>query len=130
MPSVALIAAFAGLTSLAAASPVEIEKRAGAFRVDQVQTGHSVRVGPAALQKVYQKYSKAVPTKVSAAAAAAAAAASGSVQASPEQYDAEYLCPVSVGGTTLNLDFDTGSADLYVDQYLYDAIQLQLLLTW
>ncbi|KAF2100754.1 aspartyl protease [Rhizodiscina lignyota] len=102
MPSIASIAAFAGFASLAIASPIELQKRAGAFRVDQVESG----------KRVYQKYSKTVPTKVSAAAAAAAA--SGSVEASPEQYDAEYLCPVSVGGTTLNLDFDTGSADLWV----------------
>lgn len=29
-----------------------------------------------------------------------------------QQYDSEYLCPVTVGGQTLNLDFDTGSSDL------------------
>jgi aspergillopepsin I len=28
------------------------------------------------------------------------------------QYDSEYLCPVTVGSQTLNLDFDTGSSDL------------------
>jgi hypothetical protein len=28
------------------------------------------------------------------------------------QYDSEYLCPVTVGGQMLNLDFDTGSSDL------------------
>jgi len=44
----------------------------------------------------------------------AAAAAQGSVAATPEQYDSEYLCPVGIGGQTLNLDFDIGSADLYV----------------
>jgi aspergillopepsin I len=38
----------------------------------------------------------------------------GTVAASPDQYDAEYLCPVTIGSTTLNLDFDTGSADLWV----------------
>ena len=26
--------------------------------------------------------------------------------------DSEYLCPVTIGGQTLNLDFDTGSSDL------------------
>lgn len=36
------------------------------------------------------------------------------VTASPESNDAEYLVPVSIGGQTLNLDFDTGSADLWV----------------
>lgn len=107
MPSITSIAAFAGLASLAFASP--IEKRTGAFRVDQVKkSGTVTRNGAVALQKVYQKYSKVVPSNV----VAAAAAATGSVAANPEQYDAEYLCPVNVGGTLMNLDFDTGSADL------------------
>jgi hypothetical protein len=110
MPSVTAFATFAGLASLAFASPVEkLEKRSGAFRLDQVATGAVVKNGAVALQKVLQKYNKAVPTSV---ASAAAAAVSGSVAADPEQYDSEYLCPVNVGGTLMNLDFDTGSADL------------------
>ena len=38
----------------------------------------------------------------------------GEVTASPEKYESEYLSPVSIGGQTLNLNFDTGSADLWV----------------
>jgi len=39
---------------------------------------------------------------------------SGEVAATPEQGESEYLEKVTVGGQSLNLDFDTGSADLYV----------------
>ncbi|KAI9844603.1 MAG: hypothetical protein M1837_005455 [Sclerophora amabilis] len=38
----------------------------------------------------------------------------GAVSASPEPNDAEYLSPVTIGGQELNLNFDTGSADLWV----------------
>jgi len=68
--------------------------------------------GPLAMMKTYEKYAVVgaqAPTEV---VDAAAAAQSGEVTATPEQYDQSYLCPVTVGASTLNLDFDTGSADL------------------
>ncbi|KAJ5676225.1 hypothetical protein N7462_009122, partial [Penicillium macrosclerotiorum] len=37
---------------------------------------------------------------------------SGGSPAIPLIYDVEYLCPVTAGGQTLYLDFDTGSAEL------------------
>lgn len=38
----------------------------------------------------------------------------GMVTATPEQGDVEYLAPVTIGGQTMNMDFDSGSSDLWV----------------
>ncbi|KAG8419602.1 hypothetical protein J3458_004458 [Metarhizium acridum] len=38
----------------------------------------------------------------------------GSTVADPERNDAEFISPVKIGGQTINLDFDTGSSDLWV----------------
>lgn len=46
------------------------------------------------------------------AAATANKNQTGTVMATPEQNAALFLSPVSIGGQTLNLDFDSGSSDL------------------
>lgn len=102
------LGAASALFSLISAVPVDLEKRGAAFRLDQTVQKPFILSGPSAMAKTYAKYGQAVPAVV----AAAAANNDGTVTASPEEYDAEYLCPVTVGGTTLNLDFDTGSSDL------------------
>lgn len=38
----------------------------------------------------------------------------GKVTATPSEYHEQYICPVTIGGQTLNLDFDSGSSDLWV----------------
>jgi hypothetical protein len=97
--------ASATLLSMAAASP--LEKR-GSFSVTQVPNPKFVANGPAAYASAFQKHNKPMPHDL-----AVAIGNDGSVTATPEdQYDREYLCPVSIDGQTLNLQFDTGSSDL------------------
>ena len=56
----------------------------------------------------------AVVAPVNEKLAAASGSGTGEVTATPEAHNAEYLCPVTIGGQTLNLDVDTGSSDLWV----------------
>jgi len=114
MHNLFLSAALVASATLSLAAPADIPGKK-AFSVQQKPHGTVLRNGPIQLNKAYQKYAKVgavAPTEV--AAAAAAASQTGSVKATPEQYDQAYLCPVTIGGKTLNLDFDTGSADLWV----------------
>ncbi|CAF9918929.1 MAG: Type I transmembrane sorting receptor [Alectoria fallacina] len=104
------LGAASALISLVSAVPLDLEKRGVAFRLDQTVQKPFILSGPALMAKTYAKYGKAIPPVI----AAAAANNDGTVTATPEEYDAEYLCPVSIGGQTLNLDFDTGSSDLWV----------------
>ncbi len=111
MHFISKVGAASALISLASAIPADyspVEKRGVTFTVDQSVPKPHILSGPAAMAKVYGKFKKEAPADVKAAAANN----DGTVTANPEQYDSEYLCPVSVGGQTLNLDFDTGSSDL------------------
>ncbi len=47
-------------------------------------------------------------------AVSAATNGSGMVTATPVDGDLEYLAPISIGGQTIVMDFDTGSSDLWV----------------
>ena len=120
------VAAASAFASIVAAAPYPIiSKRssnvtgAAKFTVPQGPPklqGKKI-AGPIALARVYGKYVRIganAPAKVNAAASKAAGTNDGTVVASPEQYDQAYLESVTVGGQTLNLDFDTGSSDLYV----------------
>jgi len=107
MPSFTSAVLALAIASLASATPIRRAATKAAFTVEQ-SVPKPFLPGAAQLMRAYQKFGVDVPASV------AAAASDGSVTATPEQYDSEYLCPVTIGGQTLNLDFDTGSADLWV----------------
>jgi len=124
MPSFFSTAIAAGLVSMAAAAAIPVQTQAppkpvvgATFSIEQVSVGQALVAPPAvAMLKTYAKFKKAnqAPAKVKSAAAVQATGQTGSASAIPESYDESYLTPVTVGGQTLNLDFDTGSSDLWV----------------
>ena len=109
-------------------------KRDGSYsKVFRQAIAPNQRNGVMSLDRTYRKYGIASPQALSDLATqqknaiasgsatitnekvtASAGTGSGSVVANPMLHDQEYLSPVTIGGQTLNLDIDTGSADLYV----------------
>lgn len=115
MPALTTVAAFTALFTTAFAIPTpdadpNIDSLAP-FRINQVNRGQVLKNGPLQVAKTIAKFGGAVPANVDSAATSLQ---SGSVVATPESYDVEYLCPVQVGtpAQTLMMDFDTGSSDL------------------
>lgn len=126
------LALFLGETSAAPAPKSGDHDKIHRLSTDSVR----VRNGLAAIDKAYVKYGWEKPSGLTEAAAAykkievskggAAPATSnqmysggsgsayGTVTATPTTHDSEYLCPVVVGGQTMQLNVDTGSSDLYV----------------
>jgi hypothetical protein len=120
MPSLSYLTAAFAFASTVVATPVQIDKR-DKFSVQQVPHGTYFKNGPAQKIKTLLKYGKEVPQSLQDAAskraqqadAVSAESSTGSEPANPsDNYDSSYLSPVTVGSTTMDLDFDTGSADL------------------
>jgi hypothetical protein len=143
------VTAALALANSVVSTPIE---RRDAFSVKQVAHGKYWKNGANEKIKVLRKYGKPVPQELIDTAAAAsaqveAAAAGTSTGTDPavpsDEYDSSYLSPVTVGTTTVHLDFDTGSSDLWVfsnlqassqlsghDYYKTDASKLKSGYTW
>ncbi|KAK3335151.1 aspartic peptidase domain-containing protein [Cercophora scortea] len=118
MPALSALLAAAALAvgGLSSAIPPRMPVPAGNASLTQVRNPGFVRHGPIALAKVYRKYGVALPEDLKKAVARIQKRTTGSATTTPQQYDVEYLTPVSIGtpAQVLNLDFDTGSSDLWV----------------
>lgn len=120
MPTFAqtLLLATVALSVGSAAAPLEEHRqRSPGFTVHQVRNPSFVKNGAVALARAYRKFGKPLPEGLSSTMAVRRRQEEqGSAETTPEPQDTEYLTPVAVGtpAQTLNLDFDTGSSDLWV----------------
>lgn len=105
--------------SLAAGAAVPSSK-VGVVEFHQTRNDKfKARNGPLALVRAYNKYGIPISPSLKAAAGRTVARkkrASGTATANSDQGDLEYLVQVAIGTPpqNLNLDFDSGSADLWV----------------
>ncbi|TRX90548.1 hypothetical protein FHL15_008521 [Xylaria flabelliformis] len=112
VPAPSNLALFSALLGAVSAIPAP---QPGRFTLNQTRNANFKRHGPAEVAKTYLKYGRPVPAEL-AATLGLTKRSEGSVQTFPEQYDSEWLTPVQIGtpAQTLNLDFDSGSSDLWV----------------
>jgi aspergillopepsin I len=101
------------------------------FKVDLVQRSNYVPHGPTALRKAYRKFgitstefagtelsdfklldTSSLTTVKSALEGSSDSEQSGAVSAASVNGDQEFVSPVSIGGQTLPMNFDSGSADM------------------
>jgi hypothetical protein len=111
----------AGLASLVVGTPVPADEKVGSFKVTRNPNPNFVRHGPTQVYKTYLKYGKQPPAELVATvmkhrASLKAKRVSGSVVTTSEGDDLEWVTEVSIGtpAQVLNLDFDSGSSDLWV----------------
>lgn len=121
--SVAWASPVAPHVGVPAASTLDQLASNGKVSVKQVRNPNYNFIGPLSVKKTYLKYGKPVPDWLEAAVANVTAGldfgkrATGSATATPiDDLDDAYVTPVQIGtpAQTLNLDFDTGSSDLWV----------------
>ena len=122
-----LLAIVLFLNSISAV-PTELQRRS--FKIHQKRYDSTAsRSGAAAMGRAYRKFGFPLPEAISTdrldrrrivngttnrAKAPRISPAVSKINASAQEADVEFLSPISIGGQTVNLDFDTGSADTYV----------------
>lgn len=117
MHALDLLLLTAALAGPVAGKPV-LKKRSFTHHVRRSPQHSHPAVGGNAVFHSFRKYNfdmsgrKFVDTGVVRAAAGTGTAGTGSVANQPANGAAEYVSPVTIGGQTLVLDFDTGSSDL------------------
>ncbi|KAI4121492.1 MAG: hypothetical protein LQ347_006845, partial [Umbilicaria vellea] len=133
-----LLAAAVVLTATTAA-PTKLQGRS--FKVHRERQRSYVPNGLAAVHKAYRKYGWDLPESLTKAPSTKSQTSNvtagtltgynspinkensetGDAAATPEENDQEFLAPVSIGGQEILMDFDTGSADLWVFSTLLDT---------
>ena len=124
--SLAPLLAITFLLSITAGAPTELERRS--FKVHQKRHDFNPsRSGTAAMDRAYRKFGFPVSGTMPANTLSRRkicnrtvdgenilhnSLAISKVAASAQEADAEFLSPITIGGQTVNLDFDTGSADM------------------
>jgi hypothetical protein len=115
------------LCTFALSAPTQRQQKKRSFKVSRIRQRDFVPNGSIALRKAYAKFglqgfglvpeldiaTSLVPVSV-LAASNSTGSENGDVSATSSQNDAEFLSPVTVGGQTLVMNFDTGSSDMYV----------------
>ncbi|KAJ5690536.1 aspergillopepsin A-like aspartic endopeptidase [Penicillium macrosclerotiorum] len=120
------------IDTLAAPTSLHPQRRKRSFQVERVKRNDYVAHGPHALRKAYRKFGIASTNftgielddfepfeiKTSAVSTNQNSATTepdqtGAVSATSVQSDVEFVSPVTIGGQTITMDFDTGSSDMY-----------------
>jgi len=104
------------LASAALSSPTpqnRVQKRSFIHHVRRSVNTYGPSAGAAAMAKAYRKYGFQLDS-IPAVSNAAATAETGQVAAIPVEDGHVYLGEVCIGDQMLNMEFDTGSSDLYV----------------
>jgi aspergillopepsin I len=115
------------LALTAQAVPTE-RTTSSSFSIPAVHNTNHVRNGTAAMLKAYKKFNLQPSTSQVLSESfwneivSLRKRQDGVVTASPDPDNVEYLVPVTIGGQTLNLDFDSGSADLSVYPNLSNGV--------